>query len=235
MADTPAQDRHLKLPRVKVGERWVTKYDPDMALRIIEQIAEGKLLKQICTEEKGMPHFTTFHKWVARVPELRKAYDAARQISALMFEEDAHSVARESYASPGTAQKMRAAELLINQLRWSATRRNPTQFSDKGDTNIVVPIHIQTSLDLGGMEQGATKEHPDIYTLELNPEGVYAEQLAQGEEDTLIKTPEPKKQVLIPPSPPEGQMSGVEYAAHRKAIKAASAARVKAREENKDG
>lgn len=194
MADTPNQDRKLGLPRTKIGKKFVTEYQPDLALHIVEQIAEGKLLKDICTSENGMPHVTTFLKWVARVPELAQAYSAAKEISALMFEEEAIDIARASFKSPGTAQKVTAANALINQLRWSAGRRDPKSYGDKAGAQITVPIQINTTLDMGSNSVQQV-DMPDIYTIEVEavevPKPVYEKKKGGGQ-------PGPKKRVLTP-------------------------------------
>jgi len=199
MADTPQQDRDLKLPRTKIGERYLTAYDPSLALQIVEKIAEGELLKEICTLKNRLPAASTFLKWVARVPELAQAYAAAKEISALSMEEEAISTARALIKAPGTTQKLRAAEILINQLRWSAQRRDPKQYGDKTDAKITVPIQINTTLDMGE-GQGSSVEQPDIYTIEVNPgsdptEGVVVD-----------KRLGPQKRVLIPRIPMDAEV-----------------------------
>lgn len=196
MADTPAQDRRLKLPREEIGGRFLTAYDPKIAVAIIEKLAEGQLLRDICTEENGMPHRTTFMKWVSREPELAQAYMAARELSAMSMEEEAIDVSRKLLVDPGTAQRVSAANTLINQLRWSASRRDPKQFGDRAQTQITVPIHITTSLDMGP-GGGSIAELPDIYTIDVTPEpakGITQEKPGHGNWG-------PRKKVLTPRNP----------------------------------
>lgn len=196
MADTPKQDRDLGLARTEINGRFLTKYDPRLAIQIIEQIAEGKLLAEICTRENGMPHRNTFMKWVSREPELAQAYMAARELSAMTMEEEAIDVSRKLLADPGTAQRVSAANTLINQLRWSASRRDPKQFGDRAATQITVPIHITTSLDMGG-GGGSVAELPDIYTIDLTPE----EPKGLPEEPGRGRAGIPRKRVLTPRNP----------------------------------
>lgn len=69
-----------------------------------------------------------------------------------------------------TAQKngtqVRAFEVAMNQLRWSATRRDPARYGERANTVVRVPIQINTTLDLGDDTAGGTTEHPNIYGLE---------------------------------------------------------------------
>jgi len=159
----------MKLPAVEVKGRWFTKYDPSIALDIVERIADGELLIKITAKDAVPKTITkqTFLRWVATVPELSTAYSAAMQISAHAFEEKAIAKAESTAATPGSPQNVSAASLLISQYRWSAARRNPTRYSDKGNTQIVVPININTTLDLGNSKQTIDVEVPDIYTFSI--------------------------------------------------------------------
>ncbi len=155
----------------------MTKYDPDMALAIVERIADGELLKDICARNASplMCSRATFLKWVATVPELSKAYAAAQSLSALSFEEEAIDKARRTATAPGNPQNVAAANLLVSQLRWSASRRNPGKYSDKGNLNIVVPVNISANLDLGSQNQSIDTEIPDLYTIRVQDRVTEAE------------------------------------------------------------
>lgn len=179
MADTPKQDRALKLPRKRVGGRFLTAYSPELGLKICEQIAEGETLTAVCKKD-GMPHRTTFNRWLTSHPDLRAAYNAARQLSAYSFEEEAIDLARELKAKKAlTSQQVRACEVLLNQLRWSAAKRNKPEFSEKASVKVTVPIQINTVLDMGAGEAGTgTADHPNIYEIEA---GVEVEQEPSGE------------------------------------------------------
>lgn len=190
MADWPKQDREIGLSRERLPagdgkpDRFVTAVDIGLALQVIEAVAEGETLKKICAVGTGMPAKQTFLKWVARCPNIAKAYSAAVAISALSMEEEGIEAAREALISPGTAQKIGALNQLLNQLRWSAARRNPQQYGDKNQTAIVVPVHISTTLNLGdGSATSASRQEeiPDIYTIEVEP-------LPEEEEDRPLLT-----------------------------------------------
>jgi hypothetical protein len=181
MADRPQRERDMKLPAIETGGRWFTKYNPQIALEIVERIADGELLSRI-TAKDAVPQTVTrqtFLRWVATVPELQSAYSAALQISAHAFEEKAIEKAEATADKPGSPQNVSAASLLISQYRWSASRRNPTKYSDKGNTQIVVPVNINTTLDMGSSKQTVDVEVPDIYTIKIpSPD---AERIEDGE------------------------------------------------------
>lgn len=170
MADRPQRERDMKLPAIEVGGRYFTKYDPNIAVDIVERIADGELLLHITAKDAKPVTITkqTFLRWVATVPELQTAYSAALQISAHAFEEKAIDKAEKVAITPGSPQNVSAASLLISQYRWSAARRNPTRYSDKGNTQIVVPVNISTTLDMGNQRQTMDVEVPDIYTIKFD-------------------------------------------------------------------
>jgi len=165
VADTPQKERDMGLPRVRVGGRFVTAYDPGLALKVCERVAEGETLKALC-EAEGMPSRQTFHRWVVSYPELSRAYRAARELSAYSLEEEALNAAREVKEGDKNSAKVRAFDVYMTQLRWSAAKRNPTVFSEKATVAFTVPIQINTTLDLGGGPEQEFGEHPDIYSLE---------------------------------------------------------------------
>lgn len=167
MVDVPKQDRDLKLPAIQVNGRTYVKYDPTIALDVVERVADGELLTDICNRQTGPVSKSTFLKWVATVPEVAKAYAAAQQLSALSFEEAAIKKAQATAMAPGSTQNVAAANLLVSQYRWSAARRNPTKYSDKGNTSIVVPVNITSSLNLGTSKQSIDVEVPDMYTIHI--------------------------------------------------------------------
>ena len=180
----------------------MTTYDPQKALRIVERMAEGELLRDILTGP-GMPSFRTFNKWVLQNAPLARALGAARELSAVSFEEEAVHMAREIKARARRAEssEIRAYEVAMAQLRWSAQRRNPQMFGDKVQTTIRVPIQINTTLDLGaGHESINTKEHPNIYDITAS---VVAEAEHTEIEGKVTPPPGgqkgPRKRVLAPP------------------------------------
>lgn len=205
MADNPQRERNMKLPVIERGGRFYTKYNPNIALDIVERIADGELLSKITDKDADVLTITkqTFLRWVATVPELSTAYSAAMQISAHSFEEKAIDKAEKTALAPGTPQNVSAASLLISQYRWSAARRNPTRYSDKGNTQIVVPININTTLDLGTQRQTADVEVPNIYAFNFQEKVEEAEYSEIATEDTVTTktTREVFSELLRPDEP----------------------------------
>lgn len=151
-------------PRTK--GRPPATYRPELALAICERIAGGETLSSICKSD-GMPSAVSFRRWALARKDLFEALMAARQLKADALFDEALDMARELAAEPGTAQRVRAYDVAISQLRWSAGKLNPQRFSERSSVSFVVPIQIVTSLDLGQEGAGARKEN-NVYEIKAN-------------------------------------------------------------------
>lgn len=202
----PRQDAAAHLPRVEVGGRFLTQYNPDKALEILEKLAEGETLNKICLGVPDMPAPKTFRRWMVNNPNLAKAYQAAILASATSFEEEALDSARALALSPKDGTTVRAVEVKLNQLRWSAERRDPAKFGTKSQINIKVPVHITTPLDLN-MSAGGN-DIQDIYTIQAkalkSPDEAALE--AKGSEPLVPERPlRPGDRGKLRLTPPGGQ------------------------------
>lgn len=158
----------------------------DQATRVLEAIAAGDTLKDI-SQRPGFPTRDTFYKWMMLYPDLKLAYDAARELSALSLEEEALDMARTLKApNDFTGTKVRAYEVAMAQFRWSAERRDPSRYAGGQKTAVVVPIQINTTLDLG--QQGGAAPAATRTTYD------FAASIAKGEdgEATAFEDTEPE-------------------------------------------
>jgi hypothetical protein len=57
-----------------------SKYDPEIARIICEQLSEGIPLRQICRDNDGFPAWRTVYDWMGRDPELSASIARARDI-----------------------------------------------------------------------------------------------------------------------------------------------------------
>lgn len=152
------------------GEKWLT-FSPTACRAALELIALGKSIFEIETEP-NMPPAQTFIQWVMVYPGVARAYATARELSGFMLEEEALFVSRQIAKGNYNSVQIKAQEVLLNQLRWSAGKRNPQVFSDKAALKITVPIQINTTLDMGSISDESTEQFPNIYemTAELEQE-----------------------------------------------------------------
>lgn len=134
-------------------DRQVASWDLQMSLEICEDVAGGKTLTQACgpkTPGRVVP--STFLRWCITIPELGAAFKLAREISGHMLEDEALDMARKlpelSGPAPEMSAKIRALDVAMGQLRWSAGKRHPREYGDKAQTTFTVPIQINTSIPL---------------------------------------------------------------------------------------
>lgn len=172
----------MSMRELMARQRWfVREFDPTVALDICEAIASGATLAESTAPKRaGRPTAATFLKWCVRVPELGEVYKTAREIAAHMLEDEALGKARELFRleKPDSA-KVSAYSVALQQLRWSAGKRHPKEYSEKSQMSFTVPVQINTNIPL---ERGAPFEDSDpnaIFTIEgtaevAPPEGAEA-------------------------------------------------------------
>jgi hypothetical protein len=139
--------------------------DIEIGLQVIERLAVGRSLDEIGAQ-KGFPSKETFLIWLIQSPPLAQAFAKAREVSGYALEEEALALLRGLKDEVMTAPKAKAIDMLVQQLRWSAEKRNPSVYSRQNNVNVQIPVQITTSLDLGEMKTGVgTAEFPNIYEL----------------------------------------------------------------------
>lgn len=158
------------------------KWSELLALRICERVAAGELLKVICAE-KDMPKIETVYKWLSLYPPFFDAFHRAKELSASSLEEEALMMAR-TLKDPNdfTSVKVQAYNVAMQQLRWSAARRNPGVYGQKGlDGGGKVQVTFNTSLNIAADGKPATDDNKNVFTIEFVPG-------AQPEEEPEAKT-----------------------------------------------
>lgn len=139
----------------------------EIAEAILVAIAEGKTLKTV-SETPGMPSRNTVYKWLTQYPKFFDAYERAKEVSAQSLEDEALTIARNlAGTNDYTGVKVTALNYAMQQLRWSAARRDPARYGQKAETSTTVPIQINTTLNLGQDGQpAATDSQHSVYTIE---------------------------------------------------------------------
>lgn len=168
--DRPKAERGM--PSITIGGRHITAYQPDIALEVCEKVAEGATLRETL-DLPGAPARSTWYRWCMLYPDLKIAYDIARAISAEGMEEDMLEAAKTLLTGGRaglTALQLDAIKAGMAQLRWSAARRDPAKFAERPQVQTVIPVQINTTLNLG--QAGAPAVRGSIYKmLAAKPEG----------------------------------------------------------------
>ena len=152
-------------------------YDAEVMGRICVRIAAGETLNAIC-KGKAQPTTWPFRNWILHSEQLREMYAQARELKAHSLFDEALDAAREIKKNPGSAQQVRAADILITHLRWAAGKLNARDYSERSSTKFIVPIQINTTIDLAGGEVDPDKGY------DLPAEGVIDPDEAESQLET---------------------------------------------------
>lgn len=187
------------------------------ALTVIEGVATGGRVQDL-TGGDDQPKRGTFYRWLTTYPELKRAFDTARELSAYSFEEKALELVDTLIGTNDfTGVKVRMYEVAMAQLRWSASRRNPGALGEKATVNTVIPIQINTSLDLGQIGGGTRIVDDNVYTFAANVEVTDAEAEEPGtplelepglEPSGPSPLLDPELTTRVVPDIPRGQLRG---------------------------
>lgn len=143
----------------------IVHYGPEKVQQMLRAISEGRTVAELVLDPQ-FPSRATFYYWLRKDPALQLEFEAAREQSAMSLEEDALDMARRLEGKNDfTALKTKQFEIAMAQYRWSATRRDPKRFAERREMQVIVPVQINTTLDLGQGTTGTT-EHPNIYHIE---------------------------------------------------------------------
>lgn len=220
-----------------IGGTSVTKYDAQAFVYVMDRLAEGMTIVEALKGE-GLPSRATFYRWLALYPELSKAYEAARELSAQSFEEEALEMARTLKGDNAfTGVKVRMYEVAMAQLRWSAARRDPKRFGSKQEVGLIVPIQINTSLDMGGGSSSINLGSAPGKT--IGPDDVYNLEAIVGDpEDTGLAAEDafmvPDNPLDVLPRGKPGRPRGPSTKGHKTPAQLRATLAAKARRKNKD-
>lgn len=183
------------MPENVVDRKLRIKYNPELALRICELIANGETLVDIGKMD-DMPNRQTIYRWLAVYPKFFDAYERAKEVSAQSFEEEAILMARTlKNQNDFTGVKVQAYNIAMQQLRWSASRRDKARYGQQQAGVTAVPIQINTTLNLGQAGMGSpTDTQQSIYTIEAQVNAIPA--FTEGYEEDSVDTIEAEGEVV---------------------------------------
>lgn len=210
-----------KLQREPLTGRNRPAWDLEMSVDILEDIADGKTLKEATFPRvPGRVKASTFLYWCLRVPELQEAYRLAREMSGHMLEDEALDLARGLPKLGGPAvevsAKVRAVDVAMNHLRWAAGKRHPKEYGDKAQTTFTVPIQINTSIPLEPGMKSVAGEGREEFVIEVRPTPSLELQPTIYDAKRRDDPPRPPGWNLDRDRPPPGRARPSVAAAHRR-------------------
>lgn len=135
---------HTRKLRDPNNSRDFHEYSEELANEICTQIAQGKSLAAICRDPR-MPHFVTVFDWRRKYPEFDKRYADARGDQADSHVEEMLRVARRKPATLVEAQQNR---LLVDTLKWRATKMKPASWGDKITLDGEIGVRAMSDKDI---------------------------------------------------------------------------------------
>lgn len=106
-------------------------YPHSIRATILEQIAEGTSLREVCRQE-GMPGFRTVMEWLDAEDDFRTKYARAREAQADVLFDGMASI--EDKVEAGEL-KPDAARVILDSQRWRAEKLKPKSYGAKVDVN----------------------------------------------------------------------------------------------------
>lgn len=119
----------------------LTEYNFDLCIEICDQIAEGKNIIEVLDSNEEYPSWSTFRRWKRDNDELQTLYVNSIQDKSeyLLFEmSQIEKELRDKKIDPSTAN------VLIQTLKWKASKFYPKMFGDKIQQDIEVKGQIDT-------------------------------------------------------------------------------------------
>jgi hypothetical protein len=103
-----------------------TLYSPEIADAILERLANGESMVQICSDAK-MPGLRTVMRWAVDNDDFGTEYARAREAQAEVMDDKILTAAETAKADP------QAARVQIEAYKWRAAKLAPKRFGDRID------------------------------------------------------------------------------------------------------
>lgn len=145
-----------------------SEYTPEMALKVCEELAQGKSMRTV-TKMEGMPAMSTLWRWMRAHEDFRLQYVKAKQEAADALAEEILDIAdytAEDYVENKKGdlvlnrEAVERAKLRVDARKWLMSKMKPKVFGDKIDVtsdNKVLPqpiLHVLNN-DSGKEDSGA--------------------------------------------------------------------------------
>ncbi len=160
---TPAQPPRLVLstPRKDPAPYklpWANAYTEEIANRICDEIANGRILNRICIEEPWAPSMTAARMWMMDYPEFEQAYKLAVHIRADTFAFETVELA--DNAIDGV--NIESTRLQIGARQWLAGKIRPADYGNRA----IVETKVEQNVNMTGQLNVAHLSMEQILLLE---------------------------------------------------------------------
>lgn len=119
-----------------------TKYNEELADKILGQLVSGKSLRRIMKDD-DMPNIDSIFEWVRNHQKFSERYKEARQMQAEFFIDEIMEIA------DGTVEDVQRSRLMVDTRKWYASKIIPKIYGDKLTTEDVTkdkPVEMTINL-----------------------------------------------------------------------------------------
>lgn len=113
----------MKKTLSKPGPGRPTAYSDEIAERILELLADGQALHQLC-KAGDLPSSRTVYRWLGEHPEFARRYAQAR-------EAQADTVFERGFEAAWNASDAALGRLRLDAAKWYTAKLSPRKYSDK--------------------------------------------------------------------------------------------------------
>jgi len=103
-----------------------TKYNPELAERMMIEIASGMSVKRLCEEHDWTPDKKTFYTWMFKHPEFLHKYEEAKAAQMMWAAEHIEEI-----ADSATNETIQVDKLRVDARKWTASRLLPRKYGDR--------------------------------------------------------------------------------------------------------
>ncbi len=124
-----------------------SKFTPQLADYICEEIMSGRDLTEICANDDGMPSRATVYRWTVERPEFATQCARAREACADL---ELHKM--KQLAESCTEENVNSTRVKLNHMQWRVMKIAPRLYGDRTTTQITGdgggPVVINTTIDV---------------------------------------------------------------------------------------
>ena len=140
------------MPRKKLGAvskpvGRPSKFTPQLADYICEEIMSGRDLTEICANDPGIPSRATVYRWTVERPEFATQCARAREACA-----DLEMHKMKKLAEACTEENVNSTRVKLNHMQWRVMKIAPRTYGDKTTTQITGdgggPVVINQTIDV---------------------------------------------------------------------------------------
>lgn len=105
-------------------------YSLELCIEICKRVSHGENIKTVLESDERFPHFSTFCDWKREKAELSDLYARARENKAEMVDSEMDRIMADLESGKINPN---AARVLIDTLKWKASKYYPKMYGDKLD------------------------------------------------------------------------------------------------------